>query len=72
MRCHGCGSDTHLIARCPHRKGKGGKKGHKGKGFWDDVNGGWLEPKATLEARRLELKYVHDHKIYMKVPLSLC
>ena len=38
MRCHGCGSDTHLIARCPKGKGKGGKKGKrgKGKGFLED------------------------------------
>ena len=30
LRCHGCNSDTHLIAQCPLRKGKG--KGKKGKG----------------------------------------
>ena len=40
MRCHGCGSDTHLIARCP-KKGKGGKKGYKGKGFLEDSTEDW-------------------------------
>ena len=30
MRCHGCGSEQHLISKCPNRKGKGkgGKKPH--------------------------------------------
>ena len=25
MRCHGCGSDSHLVWGCPRRKGKSGK-----------------------------------------------
>ena len=37
LPCHGCNSDTHLIAQCPFRKGKGkGKKG-KGKSFYEET-----------------------------------
>ena len=37
LRCHGCNSDTHLIAQCPLRKGKGkGKKG-KGKSVYEET-----------------------------------
>eukprot|EP00959_Pyramimonas_sp_CCMP1952_P182853 3823653-Pyramimonas_sp.AAC.1 len=37
MRCHECGSETHLVASCPQRKGKG-----KGKHF-----AAWSAPSAT-------------------------
>ena len=33
MKCHECGSDQHLIASCPKRKGGKGGKGGKGKRF---------------------------------------
>eukprot|EP00973_Karenia_brevis_P092778 12414087-Karenia_brevis.AAC.1 len=26
MKCHGCGSETHLVANCPRGKCKGGPK----------------------------------------------
>eukprot|EP00971_Amphidinium_carterae_P171872 3407596-Amphidinium_carterae.1 len=34
--------------------------------FWDDVHGGWLNKEGVLAARRLELDYMHKHRIYEK------
>ena len=33
MRCHGCGSTEHLIAKCPQKKGKG-----KGRSYLVDAS----------------------------------
>ena len=32
--------------------------------YWDDVNGGFLDPRLTREARRLELDWVMKEKVY--------
>ena len=35
---------------------------------WDDVSGQALDPKKVTEARREEVAYIHDSKLYTKVP----
>eukprot|EP00971_Amphidinium_carterae_P000257 5431-Amphidinium_carterae.1 len=35
--------------------------------YWDDVNGGYLDPKLTHEARMLELQWVQSEKVYSYV-----
>eukprot|EP00971_Amphidinium_carterae_P220004 4367367-Amphidinium_carterae.2 len=32
--------------------------------YWDDVNGGYLDPKLTNEARKLELEWVKNEGVY--------
>ena len=34
---------------------------------WDDVKGGWLPLAEVEKARRLEMQYIHDMKLYKKV-----
>ena len=41
LRCHRCGSESHMIAECPQGKGKGCKKG-KGRSYWEESEG-WEE-----------------------------
>ena len=38
----------------------------------DDVTGEPLDPQLVREARKLEIQYVHDMKLYHKVPRSEC
>ena len=38
----------------------------------DDVNGGFLKAEKVMEARKEELGWVHDRKVYHKVPLQQC
>eukprot|EP00971_Amphidinium_carterae_P098521 1948347-Amphidinium_carterae.1 len=39
--------------------------------FWDDVHGGWLDKEGVLAARRLELEYMHRHRIYERVGMPV-
>ena len=39
--------------------------------FWDGVNGGFLEPQFTREARRLEIDWVRAERVYQKVPRQM-
>ena len=41
-------------------------------GFWDDVNGGWLNEKDVRKARKEELEWMHTREVYRKVDLSEC
>ena len=37
-------------------------------GYWDHVNGGWLDPVRVRAARKLELEYIKKMEVYKKVP----
>ena len=39
---------------------------------WDDVKGGWLDPKLVTAARREEVEYVRKHDVYVRVPRAQC
>ena len=41
-------------------------------GFWDDVNGGWLDKEKVLRAREEELGWVKEREVYVKRPLQEC
>ena len=40
----------------------------EGGGFWDDVNGVWLEPMQVIKARELEIDWIHKEQVYRVVP----
>ena len=40
--------------------------------YWDDVNGGYLDPKGVEEARKLEMDYIHRQGVWKKVPMEQC
>ena len=40
--------------------------------YTDDVKGGSLDPAEVLKARAEEMSYISKHKLYDKVPRSLC
>ena len=40
--------------------------------YWDDVNGGYLDPAGVEEARALEMDYIHKQEVWKRVPLSQC
>ena len=39
---------------------------------WDDVQGGWLDPKLVAKARSDEMAYVRSHGVYVRVPRARC
>ena len=38
--------------------------------YWDDVNGGWLDPVLIRKASEEEMQYVKNHAVSEKVPMS--
>ena len=38
--------------------------------YWDDVNGGYLNPEKVQKARAEELTWVHDREVYEKATLQ--
>ncbi|CAK0867442.1 unnamed protein product, partial [Prorocentrum cordatum] len=40
--------------------------------YWDDVNGGWLDPQMVREARRLEVEWLHKQDVYEKRTIEEC
>jgi hypothetical protein len=40
--------------------------------FWDDISGKALAPESVRKARALEVQYISDHEVYVKVPVSMC
>ena len=41
-----------------------------GRGFWDDLNGGYLHEDLVLAARREEIDWVHSQGVYETVPMQ--
>ena len=39
---------------------------------WDDQSGAWLKPELMAKARREEIAYFKDMKVYRKVPVTKC
>lgn len=39
---------------------------------WDDARGGWLDPALAVKGREEEMKFVHRHRVYSRVPRSVC
>ena len=40
--------------------------------YWDDVNGGWLEPEFVQKARKEELDWVKKQGVYTVVDENTC
>ena len=40
--------------------------------YWDDANGGWLDPKLVRAARAEELAAIKSYKVYEKRPIEEC
>ena len=34
--------------------------------YWDDANGGYLNPKLVRQARQEEINEIHNYKVYEK------
>ena len=44
----------------------------KWKSYWDDISGEKLDAELTKEARKEEIRGVHQMKVYDKVPMEMC
>ena len=42
------------------------------KSYWDDISGEKLDAEFTKEARKEEIRGVHQMKVYEKVPMEMC
>ncbi|CAK0892634.1 unnamed protein product [Prorocentrum cordatum] len=40
--------------------------------YWDDVNGGWLDPQMVREERRREVQWLHKQDVYEKRTIEEC
>ena len=40
--------------------------------YWDDANGGWLDPKLVRAARAEELAAIKSYEVYVKRPIKEC
>ena len=40
--------------------------------YWDDANGGWLDPKLVRAARAEELAAIKSYEVYEKRPIKEC
>ena len=40
--------------------------------YWDDANGGYLDPKLVRLARKEEIAEIHNYKVYEKRPIAEC
>ena len=40
--------------------------------YWDDANGGYLNPKLVRQARQEEINEIHNYKVYEKRPIKEC
>ena len=40
--------------------------------YWDDVNGGWLDPEMVKIERQKEIDWLHANEVYQKVPIDEC
>eukprot|EP00959_Pyramimonas_sp_CCMP1952_P201814 4220142-Pyramimonas_sp.AAC.1 len=43
-----------------------------GERYWDDVNGGWLDPVMVREARKCEVDWLRRQEVHEKRPLQEC
>ena len=39
-------------------------------GYWDRVNGGWLDPVKVKKARKEELGWILKQEVFSKIPMS--
>ena len=40
--------------------------------YWDDANGGYLDPVLVRQARKEEIAEIHNYKVYEKRPIKEC
>ena len=38
--------------------------------YWDDANGGYLDPMLVRQARKEEVAEIHNYKVYEKRPIK--
>ena len=60
-----CEVDANEISQIEHEP-------ESWKSYWDDISGERLDYKLTSEARKEEIKGIHDFKVYLKAPVAMC